>query len=392
MKSGIISIFLVAIFTLLLSGCFGDSSHKGKDDNDFSKKNIKAAFVYSGPIGDAGWTYSHESARKELERNYPSLVTVYRESVPENEKSYELFKQLAKEGYKVVIGTSYGYGDKMLKVSEEFPNTIFLHCSGDKTSDNMGTYFGRIYQSRYLTGLVAGMMTKTNRIGYVAAFQIPEVVRGIDAFTLGVRKVNPKAKVYTIFTKTWHNPAIERKTTNFLYDYDCDVLTYHQDSPTPVLTAQERGKYCIGYHTDMSIFAPRSHLVSAVWNWQVFYEEAMKEVYRGQWKPIKYWKGLKEGIVDISPLGKMVPDNVRTLVEKAKSDVTSGAYDVFDGPVKDIKGKIVIDDGEKLTDERLWNLDFFVQGVVVVDKKMMSEMEKEIKRNRNQKIQVNKRK
>ena len=378
MKSGIISIFLVAIFTLLLSGCNRDSSHNNKDDNDFSKKNIKAAFVYSGTIGDAGWTYSHESARKELERNYPSLVTVYHESVPENEKSYELFRKLAKEGYKVIIGTSYGFGDKMLKVSKEYPNTIFLHCSGDKISDNMGTYFGRIYQARYLTGLVAGKMTKTNRIGYVAAFQIPEVVRGIDAFTLGVRKVNPKAKVYTVFTKTWHNPSTERKITNFLYDYGCDVLAYHQDSPTLVLIAQERGKYCIGYHTDMSIFAPKSHLVSAVWNWQVFYEKAMKEVYRGNWKPTKYWKGLKEGIVDITPLGKMVPDDVRTLVEKAKSDMAAEAYDVFDGPVKDIKGKVVVGDGEKLTDEQLWNLNFFVQGVVLVDGKMMKEMKKEI--------------
>lgn len=386
MKSGIIPIFLIAIFTLLLSGCNRDSSGKNKDDNDFSKKNIKAAFVYSGPIGDAGWTYSHESARQELEKNYPSLVMVYRESIPEDEKSYELFKQLAKEGYKVIIATSYGFGDKMLRAAKEYPNTIFLHCSGNEISENMGTYFGRIYQARYLTGLVAGKMTKTNRIGYVAAFQIPEVVRGIDAFTLGVRRVNPKAKVYVIFSKTWHNPNIERKMTNFLYDYDCDVLAYHQDSPTPVLTAQERGKYCIGYHTDMSLFAPRSHLVSAVWNWQVFYEEAMKQVYRGEWKPTKYWKGLKEGIVDVTPLGKMVPDNVRKLVEKSKSDIASGAYDVFDGPVKDNNGKLVIEERDKLSDKELWNLNFFVEGVVVVDKKMMKEMAKEIKSKQKTKV------
>ena len=378
-KSLLLKIFILCLFLIMGNSC-GHKKNKKNDKSDFSKKPLKVAFIYAGPIGDAGWTYSHDCARKELERNYPSLEAEYYESVPEDEKAEKLVRKLAKEGCKVIFATSYGYKDVILKVAKDFPDTVFLQCSGKKISSNTGTYFGKIYQARFLTGLIAGKMTKTNKIGYIAALDIPEVKRGINAFTLGVRKVNPKARVYVYYTKTWHNASLERKAANFLFDYGCDVLNLHQDSITPVLTAQERKKFCIGYHTDMSIFSPRTHLVSAVWNWYVFYDEVIKSVYQGTWKPSRYWKGIKEGIVDISPPGENLPSNVRTLAEKFKNDMIADKFFVFEGPIKDVKGKIIISKGEKPDDENLWNIDFYVDGVVVIDKTKKKAMKKYIKK------------
>jgi len=326
---------------------------------------VKVGFIYIGPVGDAGWTYAHDVGRRYLEEHLPGVITDYLESIPEGEESYRYIVDYVKKGYKVIFTTSFGYMDQTAKAAEKYPNVYFFHCSGYKYNNkNFSAYFGRMYQARFLTGIVAGMMTKSNIIGYVAAHPIPEVIRGINAFALGVKLVNPKAKVHVVWTHTWYDPATEREAAISLLDAGADVITQHQDSPAPVQAAAERGKYAIGYNSDMSLFAPEAHLTAPIWNWGVFYVAAVKGVMDGTWKSGFYWWGLKEGIVDIAPFGPAVPDKVKAVVSAFKELIKEGKFDPFTGPIYDQKGNLRVKAGEKLSDKELLEMNWFVDNVV----------------------------
>jgi len=227
---------------------------------------LKVGFIYVGPVGDYGWSYAHDQGRKYLETTLPDVQTTYVESVPEGADAERVLTQLARSGHKVIVATSYGYMDTMLKVAERFPDVVFLHCSGHKRRANMGTYFGRMYQASYLTGLVAGTMTQKKRIGYVAPIPIPEVIRITNAFVLGVRAVNPEVNVHVVWTNAWYDPATESEAANSLVDIGVDVIATQSDSPAPVQTAERRGAYGVGFNADASKFAPEKHLTSAIWN------------------------------------------------------------------------------------------------------------------------------
>lgn len=328
---------------------------------------LKVAFVYVGPVGDAGWTLAHDNGRKFLEKNLPNVETTYLENVPEAPADAErVFTELAQKGYQVIFGTSFGYMDPMLKVAAKFPNVIFLHCSGYKTAPNMGTYFGKIEEPRYLSGLVAGKMTKSNVIGYVAAHPIPEVIRGINAFTLGVRVSNPNAKVKVVWTNTWYDPAKEKDAAKSLLDVGADVIAQHQDTPGPQQAAEERGAFGVGYNTDMSAFAPKAHLTAPIWNWGVYYVDVVKRIQAGQWKTEQYWGGMKDGVVDLAPIASFVPAEVRNQVEALKADFKSGSKDVFwvfRGPLKDQTGAVKVPEGKSMTADEILNMDWFVEGV-----------------------------
>ncbi|MCZ4696478.1 BMP family ABC transporter substrate-binding protein, partial [Ancylomarina euxinus] len=274
-----------------------------------AEKEIKVGFIYVSPVGDAGWSYAHDLARQAMDK-MPGIKTYIAESVPEGAQSERTITKMARDGYDIICTTSFGYMDPTIKVAKNFPKTTFLHCAGYKTSDNVTAYFGRIYQPRYLTGMVAGRMTKNNQIGYVAAFPIPEVIRGINAFTMGVRAVNPNAQVRVVWTKTWYDPATEKEAAKGLLDTGVDVIAQHQDSPGPQEAAQERGVYSVGYNTDMSNFAPKAHLVAAVWDWVPFYLDVVDKVRKGTWKSGNFWPGLDTGAVNISKYGDMVPQKV----------------------------------------------------------------------------------
>jgi basic membrane protein A len=228
----------------------------------------------------------------------------------------------------------------------------------------MGNYFGRIYQARYLTGMVAGGMTKSGTLGYVAAFPIPEVIRGINAFTLGAQAVNPEVTVRVVWTKTWYDPATEKEAAKSLLDTGADVIAQHQDSPGPQEAAQERGAYSIGYNSDMSAFAPKAHLVAAVWNWGPFYREMTEAVRSGTWESGAYWYGMDKGIVDISPMSDAVPEALRDRVAAQKAALVAGTFEPFSGEVKDQSGAVRIPAGKSATDPELLGMDWFVQGVV----------------------------
>jgi basic membrane protein A len=271
---------------------------------------------------------------------------------------------MARKGYDVIFATSFGYMDPMLKVAKKHPRTVFMHCSGFKLAKNMGNYFGRMYQARYLSGMVAGAMTQSNILGYVAAFPIPEVIRGINAFALGAQEVNPKAQVRVVWTKTWYDPATEKEAAKSLLDVGADVIAQHQDSPGPQEAAQERGVYSVGYNSDMSAFAPKAHLTAPIWNWGPLYQQIVEQARQGTWKSEAIWYGMKEGIVDLAPFGDMVPESVRKKVTARKSEILSGTAQLFAGPVKDQTGKVQVPAGRSATDEELLNMKYFVQGVI----------------------------
>ncbi|GAB6177809.1 BMP family ABC transporter substrate-binding protein [Desulfobaculum senezii] len=326
-------------------------------------KDMKVGFVYVSPIGDAGYSYAHDLGRQAVEE-MPGVTTSYVESVAEGPDAERVVLNMARKGYDLIFATSFGYMDSVLKVAKRFPNVEFMHCSGYKTNKNMSAYFGRMYQARYLAGMVAGSMTKSNTLGYVGAFPIPEVIRGINAFALGAQAVNPDAEVRVVWSKTWYDPATEKEAAKSLLDVGCDVIAQHQDSPAPQEAAQERGVYSIGYNTDMSQFAPNAHLTAAVWNWTNFYTEVVDKVRKGEWKSGSYWMGMDKGTIGLAPYGKMVPQSVRDKVDARKKDIHDGAFKVFTGPITDQKGAERIPAGKVATDDELLGMTWFVKGVI----------------------------
>lgn len=350
---------LLLIVTLLFSGCARKSPSAGTPDDPY-----KVAFVYIGPPGDLGWTYEHDRGRKMIEAEFGDRVqTKYIENVPEGPDAARVIRDFAQQGYDMIFATSFGYMDAMVEVAQEFPNIKFEHCSGYKTADNLATYFGRMYQPRYLSGIVAGRMTTNNVIGYVAAFPIPEVVRGINAFTLGARSVNPDVKVYVVWSNTWFDPVVEREAAVALLDQGADIIAQHQDTTEPQKAAQERGMLSIGYDSDMRVFVGDTVLTSPIWNWGSYYVETVRAGMNGTWQTHQYWGSMQEGVTALADFSPKVPQAVRDEVEAAKQKIFAG-QDVFCGPIKDQNGQVRVAAGQCMTDGEMLSFDWFVEGVV----------------------------
>ncbi|SPF36779.1 Purine-binding protein BAB2_0673 [Candidatus Desulfosporosinus infrequens] len=365
-KIGILTLVLSMILMVLLSGCSQASKPSTNDQasKPSTEEKIKVAFVYVGPVGDFGYTYAQDQGRKYLEANMKNVETTYVENIPETADAERTFTDLAQKGYNIIIGTSYGYMDYMVNVSKKFPKVVFEHCSGYKTTDNLGTYFNRDYQARFLTGMVAGKYTKSNVLGFLAPFGTPEVIRNIDAFTLGAQSVNPKVQVKVVWTNSWNDPATEKTAANSLIDAGADVLAMHVDSPTFAQTAQDRGVLAIGHDSDMSKFAPNSILVGDVSNWGPYFVQVVKEVMNKTWKPTQYFGGIKDGgIIDITPFSAKVDKDFQATVNAKKQDIMDGKFDPFSGPISDQSGTIKVKDGDKATDDMLLSINWFVKGV-----------------------------
>jgi basic membrane protein A and related proteins len=325
---------------------------------------LKVAFIYVSPIGDAGWTYQHDQGRQYMEKALAGKVTTkYVENVPEGADAERVIRELASSGYQLIFTTSFGYMNPTIKVAKQFPNVIFEHATGYKTAKNVGVYNARFYEARYLAGIVAGKMTKTNIAGYVAAFPIPEVLQGIDAFTLGMRSVNPKAETKVIWINSWFDPGREREAANTLIAQGADVVTHHTDSPAVVQAAEEKKVYAIGYHSDMSKHGPHATLTSAMHIWGPTYVKITQEVLDKKWKPENIWGGFQAGMVDIAPLNPAVPKDVVALVAEKKAALKAGKLHPFDGPVKDQSGKVRVPAGQTMGDDKLSVLDYYVEGV-----------------------------
>jgi simple sugar transport system substrate-binding protein len=325
---------------------------------------LKIGFVYVSPIGDAGWTYQHELGRQALQEKLGAAVeTKYIEDVPEGGESERVIRQFAADGYGLVFTTSFGYMNPTLKVAKRYPKGVFEHATGYKRAKNVGTYVARFYEGRYLAGIVAGSMTKSNIAGYVAAFPIPEVVRGINAFTLGMRSVNPDAEVKVIWTSSWFDPGREREAADVLIAQGADVVTHHTDSTAVVQAAEESGVWAIGYHSDMSKYGPKAHLTAVRHHWGEFYTETAQQVIDGTWESRDVWGGIEDGMIDLAPLNEAVPDDVKQAVADAEAGIRAGTLHPFQGPVKNQGGEVVIEEGATMTDEQLAKMEYYVEGV-----------------------------
>ena len=359
MKKVLALALAVLMMVALFAGCSDDTSSKKED-------TYTVGFVYVGPIGDGGWTFSHDQGRLALEAEL-GVKTLYKQNVPENDTEVEkAIEELVDGGCNFVFTTSFGFMNATKTMAEKYPDVKFMHASGFESNDtNFGNYFGRIYQARYLSGIAAGLKTETNKIGYVAAMPIPEVFRGINAFTLGVQSVNPDAVVYVEWTRDWVDVELEKAAANVLLEQDCDVIAQHQDSPAPQVAAEQKGVFGIGYHTDMEPAAPNAVLTSAIWDWKPFYVAQIKAAMDGTWAPTSYWGSIAEDIVAVAPINEEIAaEGTVEAVEEAKAKLLVGDWDVFTGPIADQKGKVVIKDGETATDEEMLSMNYFIKGII----------------------------
>jgi basic membrane protein A and related proteins len=326
---------------------------------------FRVGFVYVSPVGDMGWTWAHDQGRQALEQHFGDRIqTTFVENVPEGPEAERVIRDFAQQGYDLVVTTSFGFMDPTLTVAEQFPNTWFVHVSGYRTAANVSTIFGRIYQARYLSGMAAGAATESNVIGYVAAFPIPEVIRGINAFTLGVREVNPQAEVRVVWTSTWFGPPQEREAAVALLSVGADVIAQHQDTTEPQRAAQDAGAVSIGYNSDMSQVVGDTVLTSPVWNWGVKYIDIVQRIMDGTYTSETYWGGMDEDVVRLAPFSARVPENVRAQINERQQQILTGAWDVFCGPIRGANNNLVVEEGRCLTDEEMLSMDYFLEGVV----------------------------
>ncbi len=325
---------------------------------------LKAGFVYIGPTGDHGWTYSHDVGRKQVEAQSSGKVqTSFVENVPETADAERVFRDMAQKGHKVVFATSFGYMNQMVKVAKAFPNTVFMHATGYKTGKNLGVYDVRTYEGAYMLGVVAGKMSKGNKLGVVASIPIPEVIRNINAFTLGARSVNPAITTRAIWVNSWFDPGKEREAALALIAQGCDVLMQNTDSPAVVQTAQEKGVLAFGWDSDMSKFGGKAQLAASILHWGVIYKKTLDDVAAGTWKSGDIWWGVKEGAVNIDNFGPAVPAAVKKLAEERRDALKAGTLHPFTGPLKDQTGKLVLAAGKTYTDPELKQMNFYVEGV-----------------------------
>ncbi|MGF6757569.1 BMP family ABC transporter substrate-binding protein [Paraburkholderia sp. GAS334] len=323
------------------------------------------AFVYLGNPGDAGWTYAHEQGVKAVEAQFGDKVKVTRvENVPESADSERVFRDLANKGNRIIVGSSFGFQDFQLKVAKDFPDTVFEHATGYKKAANFSTYDVRTYQSAYLAGLIAGYTTKTKTLGFVGSVPVPEVVRNINAFTLGARSVNPDAKVKVIWINSWFDPGREKQAAETLIGEGADVLIQNTDSTATMQTAEQKKVHAFGWDSDMKKFGPNAQLGACVSNWGVYYTHLVEQVQSGKWTNAPVWWGLKEKAIDLADINTdaVSPATQKAMAQK-RDDIISGRFDPFTGPLKDQTGVIKVAAGKSLSDAELLRLNWFVQGV-----------------------------
>jgi basic membrane lipoprotein Med (substrate-binding protein (PBP1-ABC) superfamily) len=326
---------------------------------------IKAAWIYVGPINDGGWTTAHDKGRQYVVSQLGDKVkTTYKENVPEGPQVSQVIDSLVADGNKIIFGTSYGFQDQMAAAAKKYPNVYFEQATGDKLDKNLAEFFGAAEDTDYLTGMAAGAASKSGKIGFVAPFPIPEVIREINAFTLGAQAMKPNATVQVIWTNTWFDPGKEKKAAETLIAAGVDVLGQGQDSPATGDAAKAKGLKWAGYDSDQSAYAPDQWLTATVYNWGPYELTRVKAAIDGSWKSGSYYGGLKDGFVDLAPFGKSVAAETVTAINAKKAAVKDGSFYEFTGPLKDQTGAVKVPAGTKLTLNDILGMMWFVQGVI----------------------------
>ncbi len=326
---------------------------------------LKVGFVYVAPLSDAGWVRQHEEGRKALQTALGARVeTRYVENVAEGADAERVIRDLAQQGHKLIFTPSFGYMEPTLKVARDFPDVKFESVTGYKTAANVSASNARYYEGRYLAGVAAGRMTKTNFAGYVAGFPIPEVLQGLNAFTLGMRSVNPAAQVRVVWLGEWFNPPRERDAALTLFNQDADVIAFHTASTAVMAAAQEKGRLAVAYHSDMRKVAPDAQILAVTHEWGDYYTRRARAVLEGTWKPVNVWGGVKEGMVQVGHFGPRVPPAVRDEVLARQRDIATGRLRPFQGPIQDNEGNAVVARGAALTDDQILGMNYLVAGVI----------------------------
>ena len=325
---------------------------------------LKVAFAYVGPVGDGGWSFAHDQARKALEKEFGDKIkTSYVESVPEGADAERVLRDMASQGNKLVFGTTFGYMDVIQKLAPDFPDVKWEHATGYKTAANVSTYDSRTYEGAYLAGIIAGGMTKSNTLGVVGSVPIPEVIRNINSFTLGAQSVNPKIKTKVVWVNEWFSPPKETEAATSLINGGADILFQNTDSPAVLKTAEEKGKRAFGWDSDMTAYGPKAHLASAVINWGPYYIKATKDALEGQWASGQSWWGVKEGAIDIVSIAEDVPADTKAKVESIKKGLADGSFVIWKGPIVGQDGKEVLAKDAVADDKFLGGVNFYVKGV-----------------------------
>jgi len=346
---------VLKLLAVLLSVMFFSVAHAGD--------KIKVGFIYVGPIGDHGWNYRHDIGRLDVEKHFGDKVeTVYLENVKYGPDSERAIRAMAKSGADIIFATSFGYMEPMLKVAKEFPNVKFEHATGYKQSKNMATYGLRLYQARHVQGVIAGLMTKTNKICYVGAFPIPEVIREINTYYLGAKSVNPNVDIDIVWVNTWYDPGKEAQAADVMIAEGCDMVAQHTDSPAPLQTAEKAGVLGFGQASDQYKFAPKAQLTATIDNWSPYYISKVQGVIDGTWKTGDYFGHMNEDVVQMAPFTNM-PADVKAKAQQIKDDIKNGKYFAFTGPIKDNTGKIQLKSGEIADDAHLNSMMYYVEGI-----------------------------
>lgn len=333
--------------------------------SSFAADPVKAGFVFVGPVGDGGWTYEHNQGRLALEEVLGDKVeTVYQENVPEGADAVRAITQMALTGADIIFTTSFGYMDPTLEVAEKFPNVKFEHATGYKSSENVATYSSRFYEGRAIQGHIAGNMTKSNKIGYIASFPIPEVIRGINSAYLHAKKVNPDVEMTVVWVYTWFDPAKEADAARAMIENGVDVVLQHTDSTAPQAAAQEAGGVItFGQASDMSQYAPMPRVSSIIDNWAPYYIERVQAVIDGTWETKNTWGGIDTGMVGIGEITDAVPADVKAEALAMKEAIGTGEYHPFTGPINKADGSVWLAEGEVAPIGDLLGMDFYVEGI-----------------------------
>lgn len=325
---------------------------------------LKVGFVYVGPIGDFGWSHQHNEGRLALEKAMGDKVkTAYVEDVAEGADAERVINQFAQQGFDLVFTTSFGFMNPTIKVAKRFPKVKFEHATGYKRAENVSTYAARFYEGRAVIGTIAGLMTKSNVVGYIASVPIPEVVRGINSFTLAAQKVNPDIQVKVIWVNSWYDPGKEREAAEALIAQGADILAQHTDSPAPVQVAEEKGLYAFGQASDMVKFGPHAQLTAIVDSWSEYYIARAQAAIDGTWTSTDTWGGLKAGMVHMAPYGAAMPDDVKAKADAVKTAIMDGSLHPFTGPIINQEGAEMVKAGETVPDGQLLTMNWFVKGV-----------------------------
>jgi simple sugar transport system substrate-binding protein len=354
---------ITAIAAAALMGC--SKKEEAKPAEAPKAEPLKIAFAYVGPVGDGGWTFAHDNARKAIEKEFGDKIqTSFAENVPESADAERVIKDMVSQGNKLIFGTTFGYMDPMLKVAAESKDIKFEHATGYKQSDNMNTYDSRTYEGAYLAGVIAGKMTKSNTLGVVASIPIPEVIRNINSFTLGAQSSNPKVKTKVVWVNEWFNPPKETEAATSLINGGADVLFQNTDSPAVLKTAQDKGKRAFGWDSDMTAYGPKAHLASSVINWTPYYIQATRNALEGKWTGgAQTWWGVKEGAIDIVSIAEDVPAETKARVGEVKAGLKDGTFSIWKGPLIDNTGKEILKKDEVADDKFLSGIKFYVKGV-----------------------------